>query len=182
MRKKKVILVLSIWMTMLLIISGFPATGLANDGGSMPEVSFTFEQGQILASDPGDGYKIKGTTLTIKKPGIYRVTGNCPEGSIAIDKNTTDVILILEDLDLSCSASSPLVCKKAADVDLQVFGTVTLTDSENPANEDSEDADLADAFEGAAIKTKADSNLLIEGTGELIADGSACKNGMVYIL
>ncbi len=61
---------------------------------------------------------------------------------------------------------------------MDIEGTVTLTDSENPDNENSEDEEIADAFEGAAIKVKSGSSLEITGNGTLNVDGSACKNGI----
>ena len=56
-------------------------------------------------------------------------------------------------------------------------GSVTLTDAENPADEYSEDEDVADAYDGAAIKVKAESVVFITGDGELTVNGDA-KNGI----
>ena len=51
-------------------------------------------------------------------------------------------------------------------------------DEEDPANEDSSDETIADAFEGAGIKVKSGSFLTLTGTGTLTVDGSSCKNGI----
>ena len=83
--------------------------------------------------------------------------------------------LVLSDLTLTSSTSVPVVCKKTSEVTIVVEGTVNLTDAEGPVNEISEDAEIADAFEGAAIKTKSGASLTITGTGTLNVDGAACS-------
>ena len=140
--------------------------------------SFTFSEDGIEAEGSEDGYKIDGTDLTISAAGTYRITGKCSEGSIKVKKGTEGVILILSDLDLTASETAPLVIAKSAEVKLMIDGSNTLTDLEDPADENSEDAETADAFEGAAIKVKSGSTLLISGDGILNADGSDCKNGI----
>ena len=54
---------------------------------------------------------------------------------------------------------------------------VVLTDNENPDDDNSEDPDLADAFDGAAFKAKANSNVYVTGDGTLTINGNA-KNGI----
>ena len=162
----------------ILIIGNCSVNSLANETDSTSILSFSFEQEQINVNAPGDGYIIKGTTLTINRSGMYRITGSCTEGCILIDKGLTDVILILEDLNLACSTTSPLLCKKSTEVTILVSGNVMLTDTEDTASENSSDENVADAFEGAAIKAKAECSLRIEGNGTLVVDGSECKNGI----
>ena len=143
-------------------------------------VTFTFSDSGIAVSDAAaTGYKIEGTALTINAAGTYTVTGSCAEGSIKVKKGTTGVILIMSDLTLSCSTTAPLaINKEGAEVTLYVTGENTLISAEDPANETSTDAEIADAFEGAAIKVKSNSSLTIEGDGTLNIDSSACKNGI----
>ena len=94
-------------------------------------------------------------------------------------KRTTGVDLILDNLTLTSSATAPITIKKdGASATIQLVGTSTITDSENPDNETSTDTTVADAFEGAAIKVKSSSSLIIEGSGTLNVDGSSCKNGI----
>ena len=144
-------------------------------GGS----TFTFSDSGIAVSDgTGSGYKLEGTALTISESGVYTVTGSCAEGSITVKKGTTGVTLVLRDLTLASSDTAPLSCNKTTETTLYIAGDVTLRDLEDPANEDSADATLADAFEGAAVKVKSGASLTITGDGTLTADGSACKNGI----
>ncbi|MBO4865403.1 MAG: carbohydrate-binding domain-containing protein [Ruminococcus sp.] len=141
--------------------------------------SFTFTNSGISASNAaGSGYKINGTSLTINEAGTYVVSGQCVEGSITVKKGTTGVVLILDELTLTCSSTAPVSVNKGAEAEIVINGKNTLTDSENPANENSSDTTVADAFEGAGIKVKSGSSLTLTGTGTLTVNGSSCKNGI----
>ena len=162
----------------LALLAGlFTGTAAAADTAS--DVTFTFTDSGVTASGgSAEGYQISGTDLTINAAGTYTVTGSCADGTITVKKGTTGVTLILSDLTLTSTTSAPLRCNKETGVTLVVTGTNTLTDAEDPANEESTDAAVADAFEGAAVKVKAGASLTITGTGTLNADGSACKNAI----
>ena len=136
-------------------------------------VTLMFENSGIEEIDEGEGYTINGKSVQFSASGVYTVTGSCDEGSITVKKGTTGVVLILSDLTLANSNTAPLVCNKSTGVTLYIKGTVTLTDNEDPAKDG-----VADEFEGAAIKTKSGSNLIIEGDGELNLVGASCKNGI----
>ena len=141
--------------------------------------TFTFTDTGITATDEtGSGYKISGTSLTINEGGTYTVTGSCGDGSVTVKKGTTGVTLVLDDLSLSSSTSAPLSINKTSEATVYISGKVTLTDSENPEDENSDDEEVADAFDGAAIKVKSGASLAIKGDGTLIADGQSCKNGI----
>lgn len=116
-------------------------------------------------------------TVKITESGTYIVTGSSSDGSITVKKGTTGVVLILEDLDLTSTSGATLSVNKNAEVQVIISGSVTLTDAENPADEYSEDEDVADAYDGAAIKVKAESVVFITGDGELTVNGDA-KNGI----
>ncbi len=135
--------------------------------------TLTFSNELITATVSGEGYKISSTTLTINQSGTYKLTGSCSVCNIEVKKSTTDVILILDSLTLSCSTTAPIALKKSTSVTIQLEGTSTITDLENINNESTDEN-----FEGAAIKIKGEGNLIIEGTGTLNADGSRCKNGI----
>ena len=153
---------------------GVTRTAVTQSAVSVPASSttFTFSNSGVSVSGDESGYKVEGTALTIQESGVYTITGTCAEGSITVKKGTTGVTLILQDLTLASSVTAPLSCNKETDVTVYAVGTVTLTDKESLANEDS------DNFEGAAIKVKSGASLTITGTGALNADGSACKNGI----
>ena len=102
---------------------------------------------RLLMSDSDNSVKIT-------QPGTYIVSGICGDGTITVKKGTTGVVLILEDLTLSSSTGAPISINKSAQVHLIVSGSVTLTDSEDPADEGSSDSEAAEAYDGAALKIK----------------------------
>ena len=117
------------------------------------------------------------SSVKIDESGTYVVTGSSSDGSITVKKGTTGVVLVLEDLDLTSTSGATLSINKDAEVQVVISGTVTLTDNENSDDEYSDDADVADAYDGAAIKIKAGSTVYITGDGTLNVNGNA-KNGI----
>ncbi len=167
--------IFSILLAVFLLISGVPlSTAYA---ASQEAAELTFTDSAVTETAAGSGYSISGTALTITAAGIYRINGSCAEGSIEVGKNLSDVTLILEDLSLASSSTAPLVVKKSSNVSIHLEGTTTLTDNENPDNETSSDATVADAFEGAAIKVKSGSAVTFCGDGNLNIVANA-KNGI----
>ena len=65
------------------------------------ETVLTFSNTEIVETVSGGGYSIKGTDLTINGAGVYRIKGSSDDGSITIKKGTKDVILILDNLNLT---------------------------------------------------------------------------------
>ncbi|MBR1860635.1 MAG: carbohydrate-binding domain-containing protein [Lachnospiraceae bacterium] len=116
--------------------------------------------------------------IKIDSAGTYIVTGTCSNGNITVKKGTTGVVLILKDLDLTSTTGATVSLNKNSEVKLVIEGTVKLTDAEDPADEESEDTEIADAFDGAAIKAKDGSNVYLTGSGTLTIDASSCKNGI----
>ncbi len=115
--------------------------------------------------------------VTIKSSGTYVVTGSSSDGNITVKKGTTGVVLVLEDLDLTSTTGATVSVNKEAEVKIIISGNVVLTDNENPDDENSADADVADAFDGAALKAKANSQVYVTGDGTLTIHGNA-KNGI----
>ncbi|MBP1534285.1 MAG: carbohydrate-binding domain-containing protein [Ruminococcus sp.] len=151
----------------------------AQEGTAVNENSFTFTAENVTAANAeGNGFKIEGTALTISEAGTYTVSGQCAKGSIKIKKGTKDVVLVLDGIELTATDSAALTIGKEADVQVLVKGENTLRDGEDPADEESTDAETQEAFEGAAVKVKNGAKAVFTGTGTLTADGSACKNGI----
>ena len=115
--------------------------------------------------------------VKIGEPGTYVISGDCADGSITVKKGVTGVGLVLENLTLSSSNGAPLSINKEAQVKIVISGDVTLTDRENPDDENAADTKLADAYDGAAIKAKAGSQVALTGGGTLNIYGAA-KNGI----
>ena len=119
----------------------------------------------------------ENSNVKITEAGTYIVTGTASDGNITVKKGTTGVVLILKDLNLTSTTGATLSVNKEAEAQIIISGNVTLTDNENPEDEDSADADVADAFDGAALKVKANSVAYITGDGTLTINGVA-KNGI----
>ncbi len=119
----------------------------------------------------------ENSQVKISDSGTYVVTGASSDGNITVKKATTGVVLILEDLDLTSTTGATVSVNKEAEVKVIISGNVTLTDNENPEDENSEDEAVADAFDGAAFKAKAGSSVYITGSGTLNINGNA-KNGI----
>ena len=137
---------------------------------------------QLLTADMENAETIvmsdSNNEVKISAPGTYIVTGTCADGNITVKKETTGVVLILKDLDLTSTAGAPVSLNKSSEVQLVIEGNVKLTDAEDPADENSLISEVADAFDGAAIKVKDGANVYITGSGKLTIDASSCKNGI----
>ena len=110
--------------------------------------------------------------VKIKEAGTYIVTGSCSNGNITVTKGTSDVVLVLRDLDLTSETGATLSVNKGAEAKIIVSGSVKLTDNEDPTLED-----VSDDYDGAAIKVKSGASAYLTGTGTLTVNGSA-KNGV----
>ena len=115
--------------------------------------------------------------IKITSSGTYVVSGSSSDGNITVKKGTTGVVLVLNNLDLTSTTGATVSVNKEAEVKIIIKGEVVLTDNENPADEYSSDADTADAYDGAALKAKADSQVYVTGDGTLTINGNA-KNGI----
>ena len=142
------------------IVSGTTATGaayLTADTENAVRIVLSDEEGRV----------------TISESGTYIVTGTAGDGSITVAKGTAGVVLILEDLDLTSASGAPVSVNKESEVQIVVSGNVTLTDAENPDDKNSADAEIADAYDGAAIKIKAGASVYLTGSGTLTVNGIA---------
>ena len=109
--------------------------------------------------------------IEIDKSGSYLITGTSNNGSIKIEDNVKNVVLILKDLDLTSINSSTLNIGKNSQVKIIVEGSVTLTDNEDISNDGLED------FDGCAIKIKDGADVYLTGSGDLNIYGNT-KNGI----
>lgn len=141
---------------------------------------FTFsDEGISVTAGDYSGYKIEGTSLSIKDGGVYVLSGSCQNGTVVVKKNVTGVTLVLSDLTLSASATAPITCNKGSEVTIVAAdGTEsTLADDEYNNDDIYTDETLYPDIENAVIKCKDGSNVTICGTGTLniVSNG---KNGV----
>ncbi|MCR5693517.1 MAG: carbohydrate-binding domain-containing protein [Clostridia bacterium] len=142
--------------------------------------SFVFSDSGITVTEGAyGGYKIDGTSLTIKESGTYIVSGNCANGTIVIKKNVTGVTLVLNGLTLSASATAPITCNKGSEVTIvAAAGSVNDLADDMYNNDDIyTDEELYPDIENAVIKCKDGSNVTICGTGTINITANG-KNGI----
>ena len=142
--------------------------------------SFVFSDTEITVTEGAyGGYKIDGTSLTIKESGVYVVSGSCSNGTIVVKKNVTDVTLVLDGLTLSASATAPITCNKGSEVTIvAAAGTVNDLSDDKYNNDDIyTDEELYPDIENAVIKCKDGSNVTICGTGTINIRANG-KNGI----
>ncbi len=151
------------------------STGNASEPSEIVTSTLTSNSAEALQADYANAETIvmseSNSSVKITSAGTYIITGTCTDGNIAVKKGTTGVVLILKDLDLTSTTGATVSLNKGTEVKVLIEGTVTLTDAEDIANEDSDD------FDGAALKAKAGSSVVIGGSGTLNVNGS-CKNGI----
>ncbi|MBQ5742682.1 MAG: carbohydrate-binding domain-containing protein [Clostridia bacterium] len=130
-------------------------------------LEFVFSDAAVTCSASEDGYEITGTELKIKKSGTYRLSGACSDGSVTVGKEITDVFLILDGLHLTSSSGPALTCNKLSSVCIFL----------QEGSENSLSDPFSDHEEGAALKCKAGSSLVLAGEGSLTVNGNS-KNGI----
>ena len=150
-------------------------TGNATSPSEIKTSDLTENSAEDLTADYANATTItmssSNNSVKISSSGTYIITGTCSNGNIAVKKGTTGVVLILKDLDLTSTTGATVSLNKGTEVKVIIEGSVKLTDAEDIANEDSED------FDGAALKAKAGSSVVLTGTGTLTVNGS-CKHGI----
>ncbi len=151
------------------------STGNASEPSEIVTSTLTSNSAEALQADYANAETIvmseSNSSVKISSAGTYIITGTCTDGNIAVKKGTTGVVLILKDLDLTSTTGATVSLNKGTEVKVLIEGTVTLTDAESLADEDSDD------FDGAALKAKAGSSVVIGGSGTLNVNGN-CKNGI----
>lgn len=144
-------------------------SGTMTNGAALLEADYENATYITVTDDESD--------VEIKSSGTYVVTGSSSDGNITVKKGTEGVVLVLDDLDLTSTTGATVSINKEAEVKVIISGNVTLTDNENPDDENSTDEAIADAFDGAALKAKAGSQVYVTGDGTLTINGNA-KNGI----
>lgn len=165
---------------------GDAVIGASNDGKTGAGAASSGEAGVIelkgdSASYPGGGVEVRGSTVTVSKPGEYVLRGTLNDGRIVVDmgENPGDVTLTLSGADITCLHDSAIYVAQAKNVDIQL-----AAGSENRVVSGTE-ADLA-AYDpatasGAAIY--AEDDLDIKGEGSLavygyLNNGITCKDDL----
>jgi hypothetical protein len=154
---------------------GMTGAQTADSPSEIVESANTSNSAESLTADTANATTIvvsdSNSDIKIKESGTYIITGSASDGNITVKKGVTGVVLVLKDLSLTSSTGATLSINKGSEVKVVVEGTVTLTDAEDIANEESDD------YDGAAIKVKAGASAVITGTGTLNVNGN-CEHGI----
>lgn len=147
------------------------------DTGS-PVITFS-DDSAAVTSGSSTGVSISGTDVKITGSGTYTFTGNCANGSIVVKKSVTDVTLILDNLNLTASATAPITCNKGSSVTIIAkAGSVNYLADDKYNNDDIyTDTTVYPNIENAVIKCKDGSKVIICGAGTINVN-SYGKNGI----
>ena len=146
---------------------------LTGTGTAAPETAgaavITFS-GTSAAAE-GAGAEVTGGTVTITAGGTYVVTGTAAEGRVIVNAPGEEVILVLQNADITCADGSPLYGYKAArlTVYLAEGSENTLTDGGSYSFSDS-CSSAAEEEPNACLYAKSD--LVIAGSGALTVRGN----------
>ena len=150
---------------------------------SKAEVAFTFSDSGIEAvltnlgdESTSEKYEIDGTSLVIKKAGVYVLAGSCTDGSVKVKKGTTGVVLVLNGLTLTSADTAVIACNKSSQVTIEAAAGSenTLTDS---AQNNEDNYPDNENVENAVLKCKDGSQVVLCGTGILNINANG-KNGI----
>ncbi len=160
--------------------------GQTGDASSAPASANTADVSDsreiVLSGSSADckagGVAISGSTVTIKAGGTYSVTGKLDDGQIIVNTgdDPTDVVLILNNADVTCLSGPAIHVQQARNFDLQLpAGTSNRLTSGT-------EADMAlcdDTKSGGAIFAEDDLDIKGEGALEIngyINNGITCKD------
>jgi len=151
--------------------------------GDKEEKIITFSDTEILSDVIG--VSIDGTTLTIRSAGTYVLTGSCKEGNIIVDAAAgKSVTLVLDNLDLTCTTTSPIHVKECPLLVISIAAKSQNVITDRHAysellSQDTQEQDSS-AFEdvpNAAIYSRCPLLIRGEGEGNLVVN-AASYNGI----
>ena len=124
----------------------------------------------------GEGASVDGSTVTISRPGTYRLSGTLTDGQVVVSSAAQGLVrLVLDGADITSATTAPIAVEQAeqAVVVLADGSTNSLADTARTAGEDERDG---------ALFSRAD--LTVTGTGSLevtgaLNDGIAANDGLV---
>lgn len=152
--------------------------GLSEEPIEAPDItnSVNITLSGSAASVSGSGAKTENGVVTITSGGTYVISGEMTEGQIIVNAPKSEVTLVLQNADISCSYGSPLYIydSKLTTVYLSEGTKNTLTDGSEYTFGDSLSS-AADEEPNACLYSKSD--LVIAGSGELIVN-AGYNNGI----
>lgn len=108
----------------------------------------------------GEENQDTSSTITLTNEGTYTLTGNSKDGNVVVDAKGKDIILILDNLNLTSTTTAPIYVKKAETVTIKLADNTDNYLSDNSAYKSTDNDEI-----NATLHSKAD--LVIEGSGKL---------------
>ncbi len=146
---------------------------LLNSASEIPDIenAATITLSGNSASSSSEAVTVSGSEITVKSGGTYVVSGTLTDGRIIVDAQGEEVVLVLNNADITCSYSSPLYIYKSSQtaVYLQAGTENTLSDGESYNYSDSYSSE-ADEEPNACLYSKSD--LVISGSGTLTVNAN----------
>ena len=145
--------------------AGYTDKDLEATETASPTATITLAGGSVTVA--GSGVTVENTLVTITSAGTFRLTGTLDDGQIVVDAGTSsDVRLILDGVDVTCSTSAPLYVRNAD----KVVITLAAGTENHLADGDSYLLE-GDATEPDAALFSND-DLTINGTGSLTVEAN----------
>ena len=131
--------------------------------------SITFSGKSAAVS--GKGAETDNGVVTITEGGVYTVSGKAEEGRIIVNAKDEEVVILLENADITCSYDSPIYIYKSklTTIYLSEGTTNTLTDGSEYTYSDSYSS-AVDEEPNACLYSKSD--LVIAGSGALTVNAN----------
>lgn len=127
-----------------------------------------------------DGFAVSGGVVTIGSAGTYRIAGDLPDGQIVVNTEDPGVVrLILDNANVSCANSAPIVITKTAKAVIVIADGSRNSLSDGPPPQGTPNDQNRPS--GAIFSRE---NLTITGTGALtvkgtVADGVVSRDGLI---
>lgn len=146
--------------------AGYSDQDLDAAGAVTPTATITLAGAS--ATVEGSGVTVAGSLVTITGAGTYLLGGTLDEGQVVVDAGaSSDVRLILDGVDITCSTSAPLYVRNADKV------VVTLADGSDNSLADGDSYVYPDDSAGEPDATLfSNDDLTINGTGSLTVEGN----------
>lgn len=138
--------------------------GEAPDEEGEPVITFSDEKATLAGNS--SGVTINGTSVTVSAAGTYTFKGICSDGNILVAKNSGEVELVFDGLNLTSKTTAPVVSKGNTDVKIKA-----QKDSENVL------ADTNRNGESPKSCINSSDKLSFRGKGTLTVNGNN-KNGI----
>ena len=142
------------------------------DTSKAAKISFSSDNAEIS----GSGAEYKNGVVTIKKGGVYILSGTSESGRVIVDAKGEEVTLVLNGLELSNKKSSSIYVYKSSKT------MICLEENTKNVLSDPDSYDYSDNYSSsddeepnAALYSKSD--LVIFGSGSLTVNGN-CNNGI----